>query len=444
MDNKILFYNQFDDDTFFYFTFCIGFNTINITQRGEDKFDMIIDGRHFKDLIVQEKIQKKNIQQKIERENRVIEERKKKEQEYYNRALKYNGMDYYEGKERVLMNNYGLDNNNNNNKNKKPQYNYNYYTEHKKDKYNNNNNNNNKNYYTEDNKIINDSDIEQIKMNIKNSNKHINNQDMYNNNFNDNNDNEYNPFDDNNNPYPSFSTICRVQKKDGNNNYNNNNNRNNKNNYNNNYRNNNKNNYNNNYNNNNYNNNNNNNNKNYNNNKNNDLMNELSEVFAKEQNQNFNQNNYNNMNDNNDLPTYSQILNIQKKNSNENEGLINYIGNLNKNNPISSVQSCAPVPLNKVNINSNDNYNYKGNDLNPIKEEYDYGFGDNNNNNNQNNYMNNNVNNNMNNNNFGMPKMNDIDKGSSKRKIYVNNSSYKMPQNTENYDDDDENPYKDF
>ena len=434
MDNKILFYNQFDDDTFFYFTFCIGFNTINITQRGEDKFDMIIDGRHFKDLIVQEKIQKKNIQQKIERENRVIEERKKKEQEYYNRALKYNGMDYYEGKERVLMNNYGLDNNNNNNnnKNKKPQYNYNYYTEHKKDKYNNNNNNNNKNYYTEDNKIINDSDIEQIKMNIKNSNKHINNQDMYNNNFNDNNDNEYNPFDDNNNPYPSLSTICRVQKKDGNNNnnYNNNNNRNNKNNYNNNYRNNNKNNYNNNYNNNNYNNNYNNNNKNYNNNKNNDLMNELSEVFAKDQNQNYNQNNYNNMNDNNDLPTYSQILNIQKKNSNENEGLINYIGNLNKNNPISSVQSCAPVPLNKVNINPNDNNNYKGNDLNPINEEYDYGFGDNNNNNNQNNYMNN--------------KMNDIDKGSNKRKIYVNNSSYKMPQNTENYDDDDENPYKDF
>ena len=191
---------------------------------------MIIEGRRFKDLIAQEKFERKKVQQKIERENRVIDERKKKEQEYYNRALKYNGMDYYEGKEKILMNNYDIGNNNKN-KNKKPQYNYDYYKEHKKDNYINNN----KNYYSEDNKIINDNDIEQIKMNIKNSNKHINNQNMYNNNnFNDNNDNDYNPFDDNNNPYPSFSTICKAQNNAGNNNnnINNNNNRNNKNNYN--------------------------------------------------------------------------------------------------------------------------------------------------------------------------------------------------------------------
>jgi hypothetical protein len=143
---------------------------------------MIIDGRRFKDLIAQEKIQNKKMLQKIERENQKINERKKKEQEYYYRALKYNGMDYYEGKEKILMNNYGLDNNKNNknnkNKNKKPQYNYDYYKEHKKDNYINNNNN----YYSEDNKIINDNDIEEIKMNIKNSNRHIKNQNIYNNN----------------------------------------------------------------------------------------------------------------------------------------------------------------------------------------------------------------------------------------------------------------------
>ena len=450
LDGRILYFNQFDDDVYFYFTFCIGYNTINITQIKEDKFDVLIDGNRFKDLMLAEKNKKKAIKQNIEREKRILEEKKKKEQEYYDRALKYNGKDYYEGKEKEIIKN----------NNKKPvQYDYNYYKEHKNNYnnnyYNNNGNNYNNNYgnnynnygnnynnnyennynnnYREGNKKLNNNDIRQVKNNINHIKRQNNNQNMYDNNynnnynnFNDNNDIGYNPFNqeqrqndrdnnknqDNNNPYPSFSSYLNTDNNIG---YNNKNFANNNNNYNKNY-------------NNNYDNNNNNNN--------NDYMNELSEVFANQQNQNQN-------NDMDDLPTYSQIQNFKKKNSNENDGLVNFIGNLNKNNPLASVESCAPIPLNNVNIKQNTNY--PNDNIAPINEDYDFGFGDDNdmNNKNKNNYNNyNNYNNN--NNGFQNKISNELDKGRSKKKLYVNNSSLKVPKDFENNEEDEDNPYKDF
>ena len=129
LDSRILVFNQFDDeDYYFTFTFCLGYNTFNVVQKGEDDYDVIIDGLRFKDLMKMEKEDKKNKQKKQEREKRILAEKKKKEQEYYNRALKYNGKDYYEGKEKHLINNNDINN-------KKPvKYDYNYYKEHKKDK----------------------------------------------------------------------------------------------------------------------------------------------------------------------------------------------------------------------------------------------------------------------------------------------------------------------
>ena len=61
LDTRILYFNQLDDDTYFSFTFQIGYTVIKMTQIGEDVFDVKIDGRRFKDLMKQEK---KNILQK--------------------------------------------------------------------------------------------------------------------------------------------------------------------------------------------------------------------------------------------------------------------------------------------------------------------------------------------------------------------------------------------
>ena len=67
LDSKILVYNKFDDDYYFAYTFCIGYTTINIVQIEEDTFDVLFDGYRFRDLLAQEKANKKYQQQKKER-----------------------------------------------------------------------------------------------------------------------------------------------------------------------------------------------------------------------------------------------------------------------------------------------------------------------------------------------------------------------------------------
>ena len=329
LDSRIIYFKQFDDDVFFVFKFMIGFNTITINQIGEDAFDVRFDGRRFKDLVAQER---RGTLQKKERENRIYAEQKKIQDEYYNRALTYNGKDYYEGKEKALL-------------------------------YNNNNNNiniNNNNYnYNNINQILNDNDIRQIKNNV---NKKRNNNN-YNNNIN---QNKINNNDNNNkNIYPSFSTYNNTENNVGYNN-NKNNNNNNKNDMN--------------------------------------LMNELTAVFAKQRIQDNN-------NVNNDLPTLSQINNANNVNkNNENDELINYIGNLNKNVPMDTGKESTPVHLNKVDIKP------KNTDI-PLKETVEESQI-------QLNIYDNNEN------------LNNI------KKVYVNNSTFNIPQNQDYYED--ENPYNDY
>ena len=215
--------------------------------------------------------------------------------------------------------------------------------------------------------ILNKLKIMSIK--IKNNNNYNNNNINQNkiNNYNDNNNK------DNKNVYPSFGDCCT--NTDNNMGYN----KNNLNNY--------------------YTNNNNNNKKDMN------LMNELTEVFAKQQEQENN-------NMNNDLPTLSQINNAKNNNkNNENDELIDYIGNLNKNVPMDSVKECAPVTLNKVELKP------KNSNM-PIKEDFDIGSQ---------------IQLNIYNNNQNLDNI---------KKVYVNNSTFKTPENQDYYDD--ENPYNDY
>ena len=62
LDSKVLVYNQFDDDFYFAYTFCIGYTTINIVQIDEDRFDVLFDGNRFSDLYALEKAKKQNKQ----------------------------------------------------------------------------------------------------------------------------------------------------------------------------------------------------------------------------------------------------------------------------------------------------------------------------------------------------------------------------------------------
>ena len=88
LDSRILVYNQFDEDYYFAFTFCIGYTTIQIIQVGEDKYEVLFDGIRFYDIMAEEKMEKKYKQKKIEKEKKIIAEQIKKDQEYYKRDLK--------------------------------------------------------------------------------------------------------------------------------------------------------------------------------------------------------------------------------------------------------------------------------------------------------------------------------------------------------------------
>ena len=86
----------------FNLTFSIGYNVLNLKQYGEDKYNLYIDGNRFKDLMLQEKYERQKYYQDKQREKQRIQ---KMQNDYYQRALKYNGNDYYEGKEKMLLNN---------------------------------------------------------------------------------------------------------------------------------------------------------------------------------------------------------------------------------------------------------------------------------------------------------------------------------------------------
>ena len=390
LDSRIIYFREINDDVLFHLDFTIGYNAFHISQYGEDHYDLLIDGNRFSNLMSQERYEKKFLIQKKEREKQKV---KKMQEDYYQRALKYNGKDYYEGKEKILLNNNNNINNNNINNNNinNNKYNYEYYKKHRNDylknnnynygndnNYNNNiNNNYNNNYYQQNNnQIINQNDINQIKQNI-NKNNQINN-------------NQYDPYfeeepKDNqqiDNPYPSFSVYQNTENNAGNNNRPflnkddnvfKDNTRDNNNNY----------------------------------------MNQLEDVFASQNNENKKSK------VKNELPNYSELINNQNKNqlnkqNSKDSNLINYIGNLNNNNNIKQ-SSKESVP----------NVNKQG--------EYNFGFEDdvhNSNNIDDNNQIQLNI--------YNHKK---VDEEKNKKKVYVNKSSFKIPLQKEDYEMD--NPYND-
>ena len=92
MDSRVIYFNQFDSDVFFGLTFYIGHDKLDLQQYAEDKYNLFIDGNRFYDLMTQEKIERQSF---IKQKEREYQKRKKMEDDYYKRALKYNGKDYY-------------------------------------------------------------------------------------------------------------------------------------------------------------------------------------------------------------------------------------------------------------------------------------------------------------------------------------------------------------
>ena len=387
LDDSVLFYDK-DASEFFTYEFFLAGIKFEIIQTDVDKYDIEIDGRRFKKYMSDER-------------NGTLEQlREEKEIDEYNeRALKYNGNDYYEGKEKVLLNNNQnkkVNNNINNNNNK---YSYEQYKKKRSKTMNNNNynypQNNNYNYPQNNNYNYPPNNYyNQNQPNINNNNKYNQyyekeEEPKYNNNY----QNE-----EANNPYPSFSQYLNTENNAG---YNNKMNLNNDNyNY---------------Y----YDNNRNNNNKN----KSNNLMNQIEEVFTNEKNQNQNFNIRSTI----DLPTYSEILtpqnnnqnqpsqnkiNNNKKNNTESDNLINYIGNLNKKGK----SSIKPIPEDN---NNNNGYNFGFED-----DENDYKIND------------------SNQIELNIYNHEQIDKERNKKKMFVNKSSFKNPLNEEDYDM--ENPYNNY
>ena len=391
LDSRIIYFREINDNALFHLDFTIGYNAFHISQYGEDHYDLLIDGNRFSNLMSQERYEKKFLIQKKEREKQKV---KKMQEDYYQRALKYNGKDYYEGKEKILLNNNNNINNNNINNNNinNNKYNYEYYKKHRNDylknnnynygndnNYNNNMNNNyNNNYYQQNNnQIINQNDINQIKQNI-NKNNQINN-------------NKYDPYfeeepKDNqqiDNPYPSFSVYQNTENNAGNNNRPflnkddnvfKDNTRDNNNNY----------------------------------------MNQLEDVFASQNNENKKSK------VKNELPNYSELINNQNKNqlnkqNSKDSNLFNYIGNLNNNNNNIKQSSKESVP----------NVNKQG--------EYNFGFEDD-----VHNSYNIDDNNQIQLNIYNHKK---VDEERNKKKVYVNKSSFKIPLQKEDYEMD--NPYND-
>ena len=66
--NQKIYFKELDDDIRFVITFCIGYNTLSLNQIDENKYDLIIDGYRFYDLMKTERLEKKYQIEKKERE----------------------------------------------------------------------------------------------------------------------------------------------------------------------------------------------------------------------------------------------------------------------------------------------------------------------------------------------------------------------------------------
>ena len=98
VDGKILSMTK-DNDHYCYIFKLSGYN-FNITQKTEDKFELKINNKNYMELLKDERSgklqkEKEDFLKKKEKEKR----KNKPDDDYYKRAMKYNGENYFEGEE---------------------------------------------------------------------------------------------------------------------------------------------------------------------------------------------------------------------------------------------------------------------------------------------------------------------------------------------------------
>ena len=99
LDGSVLFYDK-DDSEFFSYKFSLAGYKFDLCAVSEDKYDIKINNRRFKQLMSDER----NGKLDKAREAREARENEQKEIDEYNRrAMEYNGSNYYEGMEYQIM-----------------------------------------------------------------------------------------------------------------------------------------------------------------------------------------------------------------------------------------------------------------------------------------------------------------------------------------------------
>ena len=99
LDGSVLFYDK-DDSEFFSYKFSLAGYKFELCKISEDRYDIKINGRRFKQLMSDERNGKLD-KAREEREQRENEQREI--DEYNRRAMEYNGSNYYEGMEYKIM-----------------------------------------------------------------------------------------------------------------------------------------------------------------------------------------------------------------------------------------------------------------------------------------------------------------------------------------------------
>ena len=99
LDGSVLFYDK-DDSEFFSYKFSLAGCKFELCKISEDRYDIKINGKRFKQLMSDER----NGKLDKAREMREQRENEQKEIDEYNRrAMEYNGSNYYEGMEYKIM-----------------------------------------------------------------------------------------------------------------------------------------------------------------------------------------------------------------------------------------------------------------------------------------------------------------------------------------------------
>ena len=99
LDGSVLYYDK-DDSEFFSYKFSLSGSKFELCKINEDRYDIKINGKRFKQLMSDERNGKLD---KAREERQQRENEQKEIDEYNRRAMEYNGSNYYEGMEYKIM-----------------------------------------------------------------------------------------------------------------------------------------------------------------------------------------------------------------------------------------------------------------------------------------------------------------------------------------------------